>query len=65
MRAELMKMGRSALLSGVPEKGLDTDALFKILEVRCLRFQLCRAADTAAASACGVQALSCSGCMQP
>ena len=61
---ELMKtaVGRSALLSGVPEEGLDTDNLFKILEVRCLRFQQCCAVDTAA---CGTQAISCSGCMQP
>ena len=64
---ELMKtaVGRSALLSGVPEEGLDSDNLFKILEVRCLRFQQCCAVDTAAASACGTQAISCCGCMQP
>jgi len=37
IRAELMKTsaGRSALMSGVPEKGMDLSALTDILQVPC------------------------------
>lgn len=51
-------VGRSALLSGVPEMGLDTDELFRNLQVRCHRLQECVLADNAS-SLCGWCAKPC------